>query len=180
MFVFATLNCACIATQSSSIRCYFFLCIKSRTTSKQVVAWNITEAWLTKTKLYNSILACIKLGWQFLKVEKKNRDKIMQKINEWRMTMRFLNYLHVYTRSRDSNIGSTFEICKRSSCFLKVKQMNLELCLVLWKSVDRHAHYYFFTTLIINIYCTNSIQSIQQKFTSIASNSIPPKRTFCN
>lgn len=77
---------------------------------------------------------------------KKTRDKIMQKINEWRMTMRFLNYLHVYTRSRDSNIGSTFEICKRSSCFLKVKQsqMNLELCLVLWKSVDRHAHYYFF------------------------------------
>lgn len=67
----------------------------------------------------------------------------MQKINEWRMTMRFLNYLHD-TRSRDSNIGSTFEICKRSSCFLKVKQMNLELCLVLWKSVDRHAHYYFF------------------------------------
>lgn len=124
-----------------------FLCIKSRTTSKQVVAWNITEAWLTKTKLYNSILACIKLGWQFLKVDKKkNRDKIMQKINEWRMTMRFLNYLHVYTRSRDSNIGSTFEICKRSSCFLKVKQsqMNLKLCLVLWKSVDRHAHYFFF------------------------------------
>lgn len=70
----------------------------------------------------------------------------MQKINEWRMTMRFLNYLHVYTRSRDSNIGSTFEICKRSSCFLKVKQsqMNLKLCLVLWKSVDRHAHYFFF------------------------------------
>lgn len=156
-----------------------FLCIKSRTTSKQVVAWNITEAWLTKTKLYNSILACIKLGWQFLKVEKKTRDKIMQKINEWRMTMRFLNYLHVYTRSRDSNIGPTFEICKRSSCFLKVKQsqMNLELCLVLWKSVDRHAHYFFFTTLIINIYCTNSIQ---QKFTSIASHSFPPKRTFCN
>lgn len=102
---------------------------------------------------------------------KKTRDKIMQKINEWRMTMRFLNYLHVYTRSRDSNIGSTFEICKRSSCFLKVKQsqMNLELCLVLWKSVDRHAHYYFFTTLIINIYCTNSIQSIQQKCSSPAS-----------
>lgn len=74
--------------------------------------------------------------------QKKTRDKIMQKINEWRMTMRFLNYLHD-TRSRDSNIGSTFEICKRSSCFLKVKQMNLELCLVLWKSVDRHAHYYF-------------------------------------
>lgn len=70
----------------------------------------------------------------------------MQKINEWRMTMRFLNYLHVYTRSRDSNIGSTFEICKRSSCFLKVKQsqMNLELCLVLWKSVDRHALYFFY------------------------------------
>lgn len=86
----------------------------------------------------------------------------MQKINEWRMTMRFLNYLHVYTRSRDSNIGSTFEICKRSSCFLKVKQsqMNLELCLVLWKSVDRHAHYFFFTTLIINIYCIYKFNTI--------------------
>lgn len=85
---------------------------------------------------------------------KKPRDKIMQKINEWRMTMRFLNYLHVYTRSRDSNIGSTFEICKRSSWFLKVKQsqMNLELCLVLWKSVDRHAHYYFFLPRLLSIF----------------------------